>query len=156
MASGIESAFVTNIFSKVKQLLKNSAVDVETYDGEFLDPEKLKELQFRYSTKLGALVDIEDVIFIEQDNSLQAPKCNVTVVLYCISSNKREVSTKVENSIQLAGWSAGKLAGSRLEAGTNHNSGLFQFLEIVKEDQIPFVSVHALRVTIELVIQFNA
>lgn len=156
MANKVEAPWVLDIFSHVEQLLKNSAVDVAYYDGEFLDPEKLKELQSRYTTKNGIMIDIEDVVPVEQNNSLDAPRCIVTLVAYCVVSNKRTVKAKVKNSVILAAWAGKQLAGTVIAEGDDHSEGAVTFVEIQKEDQIPYVSVHALRVSTELAIDFTA
>ena len=144
--------FTDDIFNRIEQLLKDDSVDVVVYDGEFFDPDKLIELQKRYSTKDGYMMDIESVEMIGEDSSTQYPICRFTCVVYAIHSNKRAIDLKVKGSMALAATAATKLTGQRVESSTDHGEGSFRFFEIQKEDQIPYVSVHATRVMIDMVV----
>lgn len=148
--------FTDDIFNRIEQLLKDDSVDIAVYDGEFFDPDKLIDLQKRYSTKDGYMMDIESVEVVGEDSTTQHPRCRFTCVVYAIHSNKRAIDLKVKGSMALAATAATKLVGQFVQASTDHGEGSFRFFEIQKEDQIPYVSVHAMRVMIDLVIAFVA
>lgn len=141
-----------DILDRIEALTADPSRDVELYDGEFLDPDKIAELSLRYSTKDGVLVDIEDVTVVQYDSSVKHPLLRAVVVAYCIHQNKRSVDKKVRGSIGFSATVASLVNGNKLTASDDHSEGVFRFLEILKEDQIPFVSVHAVRWEINLTV----
>lgn len=148
--------FTDDIFDRVEQLLKDDSVDISIYDGEFLDPDKLIDLQKRFTTKDGYMMDIESVEVVQKSSTSQHPMALFVVVVYCVHSNKRHVDLKVKGSMALAAQAATKLAGQPVTEGSDHGNGNFTFFEIQKEDHVPFVSVHAMRVMLEMVIALTA
>ena len=148
--------FTEDIFDRLEQLLNEDSVDIAIYDGEFFDPDRLMALQQRYSTKDGYLMDIEGIEVLETDSSGTSPKCRITVVIYCAHSNKRHVDLKVKGSMGLAAKAMKSLTGRYVAAGDDHNAAPFMFAEVIKEDQIPYVSVHAVRFTLDMVLDLTA
>lgn len=144
-----------DLFDHIVSLVSDSSTEIELYDGEFLDPERIAELEFRYSTKNGVLLDVEEVIPVEKDQGSQFPLCRVVVVMYCVHSNKRSTDKKVRGSIGFASSVLSRVVGRKIASGTDHGEADYQFGEIIKEDQIPFVSVYAARVILNIVIDFS-
>lgn len=144
-----------DIFTDIESRLVNDEVAVEVYRGEFLQLEAIKDLANRFSSKSAFLVDIEDVAPISKAADNRSYRCNVTIVLYAAYPEYRDEGEGVKGSFSLALWGSRRLAGQRLAAGTDHAESSYELSEIVKEDQIPFLSVHALRMAMDIVIDFN-
>lgn len=147
--------FVRNLFDLVKEKLEDDNTSVAIYDEEFADPDRVKELLLRYSTKNGYLIDIENISSISNDTSTRFPNCNVVLLIYAIHSNKRSIDEKVIGSASLAYDAATKLVGERIISSEYNSEGSFKFVDIQKDDQIPFLSIHSLRVETNIVLNFN-
>lgn len=148
-------SWTNDIFDRVSALLADYSREVVMYDGEFLDPDKIAELQNRYSTKNGCMYDIEEVLPIGKDADNKHPLCRIVVVVYGTVSNKRSAELKVRGSMELATEIAKAMTGQFVLAGSDHSHASFEFLEIQKEDQIPFVSVHAVRFALQMVVKMS-
>ncbi len=151
----LENNVFRDIFGDVSTRLADDNVEIVVYRNEFLQPELVKELANRFGTKSAFLVDIEDVIPISKGSDNRSYRCNVTIVLYAAYPEYRDEGEGVKSSFSLALWGSRRLAGQRLAAGTDYAESSYELGEIVKEDQIPYLSVHALRMNMDMVIDFQ-
>lgn len=143
------------IFDDLVTKLADDNTEVEIYRNEFLDPNLVKELAARYGVKTAFLVDIEDVTPLAQGQSLDTIDAIVTIVIYVAYPDYRDFGEGVKSSFSAAMWGARRLVATRLGTGTDHSDGAYTFVEIQKEDQIPYLHVHALRVAVETTISFH-
>lgn len=143
-----------DIFDRVAELCEDRDIEFGIYDGEFLDPDRVQELANRYSTKDVALQDIEEVSVLDHDSTLKRVRCRIIGVIYAAHSNKRTEDLKVRGSIALAATISQKIVGETITASTDHSDSAFRFVEIVTEDRVPFMSVHAVRYSLDMVLSF--
>ncbi len=144
-----------DVFDDIKTRLADDNTEVEVYRNEFLDPNLVKELASRFSVKTAFLVDIEDVTMNSQGSSYDTIDASVTIVIYVAYPDYRDNGEGVQGSFSAAMWAARRLVAKRLAAGTDHSDGAYMFGEIQKEDQIPYLHVHALRVNVDTTISFH-
>lgn len=141
-----------SVFSHLETALDSRDREVRLYDADFFDPDKIAELTRRYTTKSGVLLDIENVEVVSFDSGVKLPRINAVVVAYCIHPNQRDVNDKVRGSAGLAQTVAGLVNGTSLTGSEEHSAGVFKFVQMLRENDIPFISVHSVRWSIELTV----
>ena len=149
LASAVETILTTG--AAALAIADSKAYKVKHYAGEFLAEDNMERLKADLRQFNHILYDMELIEEIESDSTQRMPQDIFSFLIFCATSNFFDESIMWKSSYALA-WDVRRMfQGVEIVSTPDiHGSGIFVPQSIERELHVPGLSVHTLRIDVEL------